>query len=267
MVPGTGSCDCDQSRSELLQMFPAQHASDMFRPWFLLLKLRWSSPSFLIVNPIFNIIYPDHSGSTMARLCSFMMVMEVAAIRESLWEATTDWSVPDAACQEVKCLKAPSSDATRINQARYQILAVHAQKVAWKLPYGAKYSVQQSPECSDDLTKLSGQAHVAQWVDKTNPINNSVVEVFLDPLQELHIRSDPRQHFLCSSDSRGQRCLCQLDSTASPNLGLLARLGRIVPTSFRLTEVQVLMERTCPASWIPDFLVSLMCFRDAAVFR
>ena len=190
--------------------------------------------------------------------------MAVAAIRESFWEAGTDWSLPDAACQEVKCLKAPLSDATRINQARYQILAAHTQKVAWKLQYGAKYSVQQSPECSDDLTKLTGQAHVAQWVDKTNPINNSVVEVFLDPLQELHIRSDPRQHFLCSSDSRGQRCLCQLDSTASPNLGLLARLGRILPTSFRLTEVQVSMERTCPASWIPDILVSLMCF---VIFR
>jgi len=186
-----------------------------------------------------------------------MMFMAVAAIRESFWEAGTDWSLPDAACQEVKCLKAPLSDATRINQARYQILAADTQKVAWKLQYGAKYSVQQSPDCSDDLTKLTGQAHVAQWVDKTNPINNSVVEVFLDPLQELHIRSDPRQHFLCSSDSRGQRCLCQLDSTASPNLGLLARLGRILPTSFRLTEVQVLMERTCPASWIPDILV---CF-------
>ena len=196
----------------------------------------------------------------MARLCSFMMVMAVAAIRESLWEAGTDWSVPDAACKEVKCLKAPSSDSTTINQARYQILAMHTQKVAWKLQYGAKYSVQQSPECSDDLNKLSGQAHVAQWVDKTNPINNSAVEVFLDPLQELHLRSDPKQHFLCSSDSRGQRqrCLCQLDSTASPNLGLLARLGRILPTSFRLTEVQVSMERTCPASWIPDILVSLM---------
>jgi len=170
-------------------------------------------------------------------------------LREAVEEETE--RVPDR-CGGLWCVRTPEQG--RPNQGRFQLRGGAAKRISWRLLPEASYTLQRDHLCAGQAETLVSSVQVVPWVHADDPINGSTIELYVPALKDLDLRMTGAQDvFLCASKTfqQEQSCLCQLDLSQPPYVGLLARLGRWLPGK-GFAEVQVSLDRQCPARWIPD---------------
>lgn len=159
-------------------------------------------------------------------------------------------------CSHRVCQVADGRGA-RIDQGRFEMTSSGIYDFAWRLKPGATYSAFEKEDCS---TKLA-DAQLLSWLDPTHPLNSSTVEVFIDPVSELRLRSH-RSAYLCASELAGinsPTCLCQLELNKK-GAGLLHGLSCFLGLQSypSVAEAEVLIARRCPAAGIPDAVAALL---------
>lgn len=197
-------------------------------------------------------------ATVLARtVCLGFFLAGVGALREAMEAA--DINLDSDRCGGLRCFRA--WDSGRLNQGRFQLRAGAAQRVSWRLVPEASYSLQKDSGCNGDAGTVVSSVQVLPWIHAEEPINGSTIEIFVPSVEDLVLRMNVKQNvFLCASRTFRQErsCLCQLDLIKSPSVGLLPQLGRLLPGKgfAQLAEVQVSLDRQCPAPWIPDVVVA-----------
>jgi len=151
----------------------------------------------------------------------------------------------------VKCERVAQHDKRDASLFRIQQDMVG--RVAWKVIPGVVYSIQSRASCAG-----SGPVHsnvsVAPWIDKDDPVNNSVIEVFVGPGEE---RLEAETQFLCAtgilSDAEVDPCICTMSHTddGSQN-SVVASLAAFAPGHLSNVFRRALHAERCPSPWLPD---------------
>ncbi|CAJ1460667.1 unnamed protein product [Effrenium voratum] len=114
-------------------------------------------------------------------------------------------------------------------------------------------------------------ASVVPWIPpKEDPVTKSYIAVYIDPL----LLGPATEGQLCASRNSAATCLCQLRGHQA--LGVLGALASVLPASKSLLELQLAMQRRCPAP-VPNLLaatvltllalVALLCAEAAWSWR
>ena len=171
-------------------------------------------------------------------------------------------SDPGTPCQ-TRCVQAEPGDRDHLNL--FQLGGAEAQNISWRLHPNRLHQVRSSADCHtlEDVPSNWTRAYVVQWIDAQKPLDDSSLDVFVNPSLAQRMRFSEGQSFwLCQQESPElQTCLCRLELRRAPDaFGLIGRMTQGLPGSLAASasEWQLSLEEQCPGPGIGEMLVALV---------
>ncbi|CAE7338628.1 unnamed protein product [Symbiodinium sp. CCMP2592] len=151
-------------------------------------------------------------------------------------------------CTEV-CVQSPSTPYL------YELRGEAAARASWQLQGQDKFFLSTS--CA--AAAPAGDVHVVPWMDAEDPINNSFLAVYIEPVREILLRKTKATTKVCAIEPRGpqdvSRCICELHrGGAAEKRSVLELMADVLPfaASRSILQLQAKAESNCPTAWITD---------------